>query len=90
MANHTILAYEVKKISSLTSLSIMSYIHYQFLFHILFQCNNTRAQDVSLVSHKNAFCHVKVQDCKRKRYIYAFQNLHKRVPKIKENAYLAM
>ena len=61
MANHTILAYKVKKISSLASLSIMSYIHYQFLSHTLFQCNDTRAQDVSLVSHKNTFYHVKVQ-----------------------------
>ena len=61
MENNTISAYKVKKISSLTLLSIMSYIHYQFLFHILFQCNYTRAQDVSLVIHKNAFYHVKVQ-----------------------------
>ena len=66
MANHTILAYKVKNISSLALLGIMSYIHYQFLFHALFQCNDGRAQDVSLVSHKNAFYHVKVQKCKKK------------------------
>ena len=87
MENHTIPAYELKKMSSLT---LMSYICYQFLFHTLFQCNDTRAQNVSLVSHKNAFYHVKVQNCKRKRYIYTFQNLLKRAPKIKEIPYLAM
>ena len=54
------------------SLSIMSYINYQFLFHTLFQCNDGRAQDVSLVSHKNAFYHVKVQNVKRKVNIYKY------------------
>ena len=66
MANHNISAYELQKISSLTSLSIMSHIHYQFLFHTLFQYNDGRAQDVGLVSHKNACYHVKVQNVKRK------------------------
>ena len=61
MANHTISAYKVKKISSLASLGIMSHIHYQFLSDRLFECNGTGAQDVSLVSHKNVFYHVKVQ-----------------------------
>ena len=61
MANNTILADGVKKFSSLSLLGIVSYIHYQFLFHVLFQCNDTRAQDVSLVSHNKAFYYVKVQ-----------------------------
>ena len=90
MANHTISAYKLKKISSLTLLGIISYIHYKFLFHTLFQCNDGRAQYVSLLRHKNAFYHVKVQNVKRKVNIYTFQNLLKRVPKNKENAYLAM
>ena len=68
----------------------MSDIHYQFLFHTLFQCNDGRAQDVNLVSHKNVFYHVKVRNIKRSVNIYTFQNLLKRVPKNNENAYLAM
>ena len=87
MANHTISACKVKNISSLASLGILSYIHFQFLFHTLFQCNDTRVQDVSLVSHKNAFYHVKVQTVEERD---TFQNLFKRVPKIKENTYLAI
>ena len=55
MANHTISAHKLQKISSLASLGIMSYIHYQFLLYTLSQCNDTRAQDVSLVNHKNVF-----------------------------------
>ena len=90
MVNHTISADKLMKLSSLTSLGIMSYIHYQFLFHTLFQGNYGRTQDVSLVSHKNSFYHVKVQNVKRKVNIYICQNLLKRVPKNKENVYLAM
>ena len=60
-------------------------------FHTLFQSNSTMAQDVSLVSHKNAFYHVKVQIVReRDIFINIFQNLLKREPKIKENAYLAI
>ena len=73
MANHTIFAYKVKKISSLTLLGIMSYIHYQFLFHTLLQCNDTRAPDVSLVSHKSAFYHVKVQNVKERDIFLHFK-----------------
>ena len=73
MANHTILAYQVRKISSLASFSIMSYIHYLFLFHTLFQCNDTRPQDASLVSHKNAFYHVKVQIAKERDIFIHFK-----------------
>ena len=84
------LLFKLKKISSLTSLGIMLVIHFQFLFHTLFQCNDGRVQDVSLVSHANVFYYVKVQNVKRKVNIYTFQNLLKWVLKNKENAYLAM
>ena len=73
MAKHTILAYKLPKISSLTSLGIISYIHYQFLFHTLFQCNDTRAQDVSLVSHKNVFYYVEVQNVKKRDIFIHFK-----------------
>ena len=73
MANHTQLTYYFKNISSLASLSIMSCIHYQFLFHTLFQCNDTRTQDVSLVSQKNAFYYVKVQIVKERDIFIHFK-----------------
>ena len=44
--------------------------HYRFPFHTLFHCNDSRAEDVSLVSHKNAFYHGKVQIVKRKISLY--------------------
>ena len=69
-----------KKNSSLASLSILLNVHYQFIFHTLFQCND-RAQDVSLISHKNAFFQVKVQIVKKKDIICIFQSFLKRVPK---------